>query len=188
MTTASHNSPFRGLGGMKVFLVGFMGSGKTHWGGVWSKKNGLLFFDLDRIIEEQEKKTIADIFKHHGEDYFREKETVALKAFAAINDGIVACGGGTPCFHDNMKWMNGHGTTVYLQSTAQDIFDRVLEEQENRPLIKKLNEAELHFFIEQKLKERKPFYEMADIVLNSKKLDGLTFSKKILKKASKKFT
>lgn len=172
---------------MKVFLVGFMGSGKTHWGSVWAKKDDLPFFDLDAIVEEQEKKTIAGIFELHGEGHFRDKETVALKAFAAISDGIVACGGGTPCFHDNMKWMNEHGTTVYLQSTAQDIFNRVLEEQDSRPLIKKLNEAELHFFIEQKLKERKPFYEMADIILNSKKLDELTFSKKILKKASKKF-
>ena len=172
---------------MKIFLIGFMGSGKTHWGSIWAKKNSLLFFDLDGVIEEQEKKTIADIFEINGEDYFREKETIALKTFAEINNGIVACGGGTPCHHNNMKWMNEHGTTVYLQSTAHDIFDRVLEEQDSRPLIKELNEAELLFFIEQKLKERKHFYEMADIVVNSKKLDELTFSKKILKKTSNKF-
>ena len=172
---------------MKIFLIGFMGSGKTHWGSIWAKKHSLPFFDLDGVIVEQEKKEIADIFEINGEDYFREKETVVLKAFGQVNTGIIACGGGTPCHHDNMKWMNEHGTTVYLQSTSHDIFDRVLEEQDSRPLIKKLNKAELHFFIEQKLKERKPFYEMADIILNSKKLDDLTFSKKILKKASKKF-
>ena len=172
---------------MKIFLIGFMGSGKTYWGRIWAQKNALSFFDLDAVIEEQEKKTIAGIFEIKGEIYFREKETIALKKFAKIKNGIIACGGGTPCHHDNMRWMNEHGTTVYLASTALDIFDRVLDEQDNRPLIKKLNKAELLFFIEQKLKEREPFYKKADIILNCKKLDDLTFSKKILKKASKKF-
>ncbi len=171
----------------KIFLIGFMGSGKTHWGNIWAKQQSVHFFDLDGVIEELEKKTTADIFEKKGEDYFRKKETMALKTFAKINKGIIACGGGTPCFNDNMKWMNDHGTTVYLQSAAQDIFDRVLEEQEHRPLIKKLNRAELFFFIEQKLKEREPYYKMADIILKSNKLDEFSFLKKILKKPSKKF-
>lgn len=171
---------------MKVFLIGFMGSGKTHWGSIWAKKHSLQFIDLDALIEQQEKKTIADIFELNGEDYFREKENKILKTFAEIDNSIIACGGGTPCFNDNMKWMNEHGTTVYLQSTPQEILDRVLEEQEKRPLIKKLNLAELQFFIEQKLKEREPFYKTANIILNGKDLGELTFSKKILKKSSKK--
>ncbi len=182
---SSDNSPFRGQGG-KFFLIGFMGSGKTHWGKIWAKKNLLDFFDLDEIIEKQEKKTIADIFEKKGEDYFREKETTVLKTFAKINNCIIACGGGTPCHHGNMRWMNEHGTTVYLSSTTHDIFERVLEEQDKRPLIKKMNKAELHFFIEQKLKEREPYYKKAAVVLNSKKLDVLSFSKRVLKTPSKK--
>ena len=171
---------------MKIILIGFMGSGKSYWGKIWAQKNALNFFDLDELIEEQEKKSIADIFDIHGEDYFREKERTVLKTFLGVNDCIIACGGGTPCYHDNMKWMNEHAFTVYLETTVQDIFDRVLEEQQTRPLIKKLNPAELRFFIEQKLKERDPFYKMADIILKSEELVEHTFSKKILKKASKK--
>ncbi len=171
---------------MKVFLIGFMGSGKTYWGSIWSQQHAFQFIDLDEVIEQQEKKTIADIFEINGEDYFREKESGILKSFIEIDNCIIACGGGTPCFNDNMKWMNDHGTTVYLQSTVQDIFERVLEEQEKRPLIKKLNMAEMQFFIEQKLKEREPFYKAANIILNKQDLGELTFSKKILKKPSRK--
>ena len=164
-----------------------MGSGKTHWGEIWAKKNALGFFDLDELIEQQEKKTVANIFEKDGEEYFREKEMYALRTFEKIKNCIIACGGGTPCFNDNMKWMNEHGTTVYLESTIEDIFDRVLEEQDKRPLIKKLNKSELHFFIEQTLKEREPVYKKADITLNSTDLDEHIFSKKVLKKASGKF-
>lgn len=159
---------------MKIFLVGFMGSGKTHWGSIWAKKNGLPFFDLDRIIEEQEKKTIADIFEFHGEDQFREKETVALKAFAEINEGIIACGGGTPCFYDNMRWMNEHGTTVYLDISPQTIYNRVSAEKDKRPLLEKVNKAGLLSFIEQKLKEREPFYKQAKIILPAEELNEQT--------------
>jgi shikimate kinase len=159
---------------MKIFLIGFMGSGKTHWGSIWAKKNGLPFFDLDRIIEVQEKKTIADIFELYGEDHFRKKETVALKTFAEINEGIVACGGGTPCFYDNMQWMNEHGTTVYLDTSPQTIYNRVLAEKDKRPLLEKVNKAGLLSFIEQKLKEREPFYKQAKIILSAEELDEQT--------------
>jgi len=171
---------------MKIFLIGFMGSGKSYWGSIWAKEHGLQFIDLDEVIEKQEKRTVADIFEINGEEYFREKESIILKSFGENNNCIIACGGGTPCFKANMKWMNEQGTTVYLQSTTHEIFDRVLLEQEKRPLIKKLNKAELHFFIEQKLKEREPFYKTAHLILNSKDLNELTFSKKIIKRSSKK--
>ena len=164
MINALQNSSFRGPGG-KIFLIGFMGSGKTYWGRKWAQQSGLAFYDLDEVIEKEQGKTISEIFEKDGEDYFRKIESTALRAFAETENCIIACGGGTACFNDNMQWMNEHGKTVYLSAIPQYIFDRVLEEKEKRPLIKKHNEAELLFFIEQKLKEREPFYNQAKITL-----------------------
>ena len=167
MTNASDNSPFRGLGGMKIFLIGFMGSGKTYWGKIWAQKKGLDFYDLDEIIEEKEGRSIATIFEKEGEDYFRKIETEALHTFSEKDNCIIACGGGAACFNDNIRWMNENGTTVYLAASPQYILSRVKEEEKGkRPLINKLNEAELLFFIEQKLKERELFYKQAKIILS----------------------
>jgi shikimate kinase len=170
MSNASHNSLFshnpagRGLAGT-VFIIGFMGSGKTHWGKIWAEKNGLEFCDLDEIIEQKEGKSIAAIFEKEGEDYFRKSETEALHTFSEKQNCIIACGGGAACINDNIKWMNEHGTTVYLSATPQYILKMVKEEKDKRPLINKLNEAELLFYIEQKLKEREPFYSQAQFIL-----------------------
>ena len=164
MANASHNSPFRGLGG-KVFLIGFMGSGKTYWGKIWAQQKGLDFYDLDEIVEAKEGKSIAAIFEKEGEDYFRKTETEALHTLSEKDGCIIACGGGTACFNDNIQWMNKQGTSVYLSATPTDILNRVIEEKDKRPLLNKLNEAELLFFIEQKLKEREPFYNQAKIIL-----------------------
>jgi shikimate kinase len=161
---SSKNSPFRG-GGSKIFLIGFMGSGKTHWGRLWAQENALEFFDLDTMIEQQEQKTVEVIFDKNGEDYFRKKESALLKTFLKNDNGIIACGGGTPCFYDNMQWMNENGTTVYLKATPGQLLERVEDEKDKRPLLKKLNAAEIFFFIEQKLKEREPFYYHAKIIL-----------------------
>jgi shikimate kinase len=150
---------------MKFFLIGFMGSGKTYWGKIWAQKNSLDFYDLDEEIEKKEGKTIASIFEKDGEDHFRKIETIALKEFTEKENCIIACGGGTACFNENMQWMNENGTTIYLSAAPQYIFDRVLDDKEKRPLINKHNEAELLFFIEQKLKEREPFYKQAQIIL-----------------------
>ncbi|WP_462255332.1 shikimate kinase [Ferruginibacter sp.] len=158
------NSPFRGLGG-KIFLIGFMGSGKTHWGKLWAAKSGLQFFDLDEVIEKKEKKSVAEIFNQNGEAYFRQKEMQMLQTFATKQNCIIACGGGTPCFNNNMQWMNANGTTVYLAATAQDIFKRVITEQEKRPLIKDFSPQELLIFIENKLQEREIYYSQAKITL-----------------------
>jgi shikimate kinase len=170
MTNASDNSPFRGLGG-KVFLIGFMGSGKTYWGKIWAQRYGLKFYDLDAVVEEKEGRSIAAIFEKDGEAFFRKVETAALQQFSKVEKAVIACGGGAACFNDNMKWMNENGITVYLSATAAYILSRVKEEKDKRPLINKMNEAELLFFIEQKLKEREPFYSQAQFVLPVDKLN-----------------
>ncbi len=150
---------------MKIFLIGFMGSGKTYWGRIWAQQLGLDFYDLDEVIEKKEGKTISAIFEKDGEDHFRKLEAMALQGLAETENGVIACGGGTACFNDNMQWMNENGQTVYLSATPQYIFERVLDDKEKRPLINKHNEAELLFFIEQKLKEREPFYKQAKVIL-----------------------
>jgi shikimate kinase len=167
--------PFSGPGG-NFFLIGFMGSGKTHWGNKWAAANQLSFVDLDEIIEEKAKKNIAEIFETRGEGYFREIEAEALRTCAGLQNTIVACGGGTPCFFENMPWMNDHGITIYIACAPAEILQRVLSEQEKRPLLKKLNQAELLFFIEQKLTERVPFYTQAKLTLQSSQLTENSFT------------
>jgi shikimate kinase len=156
---------------MKIFLIGFMGSGKTYWGKIWAKENELDFFDLDHLIEQQEQKSIAAIFETSGEEYFRKKEAAVLRTFEEKDNCIISCGGGTACFHNNMQWMNADGKTIYLAATAAEIFERVAVEQDQRPLIKNLGKDQLLFFIEQKLKEREPVYTQARIILRTDELN-----------------
>jgi len=157
------------------FLIGFMGSGKSHWGKIWAEANQRSFIDLDAVIEEKAGKTVAAIFELDGEDYFRDLEAEALRTCGDLQNTIVACGGGTPCFHENMHWMNQHGTTIYIACTGTEILERVLLEKEKRPLLKKLNQAELLFFIEQKVKEREPFYAQASLTVQSGLLTESSF-------------
>jgi shikimate kinase len=156
---------------MTIFLIGFMGSGKTYWGKIWAVEYGMHFADLDEIIEAAQKRTIAEIFEKDGEDHFRQLESMVLRTGIPLDHSMVSCGGGTACFGENMQWMNENGITIYLHASPQYIYNRILEEKDKRPLIKKLNPAELLFFIEQKLKEREPFYSMAQYRLNVDELN-----------------
>lgn len=167
---------------MIFFLNGFMGSGKSHWGKLWATHYKLGFVDLDETIEIEERKPISEIFESKGETYFRDVESRVLHELAKLKNTIVACGGGTPCFNNNMQWMNEHGISIYLSATPDEILRRLVkgQEQQRRPLIKKLNQAELLFFIQQKLKEREGFYEQANITIPSSDVTALTFEEKIL--------
>ena len=150
----------------KVFLIGFMGSGKTYWGRIWAAKSGITFFDLDARIEKAFKMKISDIFEKKGEEKFRELERYHLRKFEHEKNFLLACGGGTPCFSDNMEWMKTQGIVFYLKAKAQLILEQVMNETEERPLLKKINPAELLFFIQKKLKEREPYYSKADFILD----------------------
>lgn len=166
---------------MIYFLIGFMGSGKTHWGNIWAARHKIAFVSIDEVIEINERKTVADIFETKGETYFRELEAATLRRFTFLRDTIISCGGGTPCFHNNMEWMNKHGTTVYITCTPEEILRRLqTTEKDRRPLISKLNKAELLFFIEQKLKERQPFYTQAKVVLANSKITENSFANHIM--------
>ena len=161
-------------GGQKIFLVGFMGSGKTHWGRIWAEKYQLNFVDLDELIEKEQGINVAHIFDTQGEEHFRLLEKEALRSCGKLENTIIACGGGTPCFFDNMDWMNEQGVTIYLKCEPSEILRRVSLEQEKRPLFSKLNPGEFLEFIQQKLAERQPFYTRAQYQLSPEDLNPTT--------------
>lgn len=147
-----------------------MGSGKTHWGRIWAAKNALRFFDLDAEVEKSFKMSVDEIFQKEGEEKFRELERYHLKKFAPKNNFILSCGGGTPCFDENMDWMIAQGSVVYLKAKPERILKNVKPEIDSRPLLKNVNPSELLFFIEKKLKEREPFYNKAQYILDCESL------------------
>ncbi len=163
-----------------IFLIGFMGSGKSHWGKIWADEYGYSFIDLDDAIEKYEKKTVGQVFTEKGESYFREIESLILRTFISKTNLIIACGGGTPCFNDNMEWMNQHGITVYMKATPQQLAERLEKERDKRPVLQQAGEGSFQAFIEKKLEERKNFYEAARITIPVGEISGSTLSEYIL--------
>ena len=151
---------------MKIFLIGFMGTGKTHWGRRLSEKLAIPFFDLDEEIVKQEGKSINEIFATNGEEYFRLLERNVLHIISEYNDSfIMACGGGTPCFYNNIDYMNQQGISVWLNTSVDVLYDRLLKEKNKRPLIKELNDQHLRGYILKKFSDRKIYYEQASITI-----------------------
>mgnify|MGYP000359380742 FL=1 len=151
----------------KIFLVGMMGSGKSHWTkkiAKWIKSGG---YDLDDLIEMNEEKTIAEIFTEEGEEQFRKTEAKILRWFKEKKKYVLATGGGTPCFQDNMAWMKKEGIVIWLDESVEIIVKRLIDEKAHRPLIANLNEVELTKFIQDKLVERHAFYSQANYRLSS---------------------
>jgi shikimate kinase len=156
---------------MVVFFIGFMGSGKTFWAEKLSARLGLPWFDLDRLIEEKEGMEVRDIFREKGEAHFRAVEHDLLRSFCSsfANNGdvqaILACGGGTPCFQDNMDLMNRSGTTVWLNPPARILAVRLGRDSGQRPLLEGKKGADLEKFISFKLSERETHYGKARVVI-----------------------
>ncbi|HHJ10774.1 MAG TPA: shikimate kinase [Bacteroidetes bacterium] len=152
---------------MKIFLIGFMGSGKSMFGKEFALSAGLFFADLDEIIEINEGKNISNIFAKEGEEVFRVLEHKALlQAINTMDDVVIAVGGGTPCFFDHMKLMNQVGQTIYLKYPPEKLFEYLKEEPDKRPLISGKSDEELIDYIRKKLKEREFFYEQAQHILS----------------------
>jgi len=148
-----------------------MGSGKSYWGNKWALTSGFKFIDIDDLVEKQQGKSIGKIFEQYGEYYFRNLETNVLRSFKDAGNIIIATGGGTPCYNDNINWMNKNGTCVYLRSAPENILKRLVKEKVKRPLIKNLQDEELLFYIREKIKERDFFYRQANVVLDVDSLD-----------------
>jgi shikimate kinase len=149
------------------FLIGFMGAGKSYRGRQWAAAAGWRFVELDALLEVEAGKPIARIFAEEGEAYFRQRESALLKTCGGGQPTVVATGGGTPCFFDNMAWMNSHGTTIYLKASPALLAQRLQPEKEQRPLLHGIGDHELEQFIAQKLADREPFYNQAEIVVDA---------------------
>jgi shikimate kinase len=152
---------------MKIFLLGFMGSGKSYWGRLLSQKLQVPFFDLDEQIVNAEGKSINEIFDSNGEEYFRLLEKDTLHIITESHDSMVmACGGGTPCYFNNIEYMNREGTTIWLDVPIQVLYERLIRERSRRPLLKDLSDDQVRSFIIKKFSDRKIYYEQAEIMVN----------------------
>lgn len=144
-----------------------MGSGKTYWGRLLSEKLILPFFDLDSVISTTEQKTISTIFAESGEEFFRYKEKEVMEEIVNDHDQfILSCGGGTPCFFNNIEFMKKHGTVIWLNTSVNVLKNRLLNERATRPLIKTIGDTDLKNYIIRKLGERRMYYEQADHTIN----------------------
>lgn len=151
---------------MKYFLVGFMGCGKTTLGKRLASKLNLPFIDMDKEIEASTGMSIAEYFKEHGEDGFREVESSVLKSTRFPDEAVIATGGGAPCFFDNMDWMNGNGTTIYLSLSPKALAKRLENATNERPVLQNLKGEELEKFIAERLKARDPFYRKSKLIIS----------------------
>ncbi len=155
---------------MKIFLVGFMGSGKTTIGKRLAAPIGFEFIDTDRVIEEKYGMTVGQIFADRGEMDFRQIEHHTLHELLPLDYTVIATGGGMPCHHDNMDTMLSNGKVVYLKTSPQALAKRLMRSWTERPLIKGKSEKELQQYIEEKLAEREPCYCRAHIIIDTEYL------------------
>ncbi len=160
----------------KYFLIGLMASGKTYWAQRLAALLEMDWIDLDQQIEKATGMSVREIFKTEGEEFFRAKERDTLRQLSSVNNLIVACGGGTPCFHNNMQWMNDNGITIWLHPEVDEMVTRLKRGKNKRPLISHLEDEELKNFVVNKLKEREPFYLQAQHHLHGNNISLATFT------------
>ena len=148
---------------MKIFLIGYMGCGKSTLGRKIAKATGYRFIDMDATIEEREGASISDIFHYEGEEYFRKAERALIEELGAAEDNlIISTGGGAPTWRDNVAYMNSVGQTFYLRRTAKQIASRLSPHgRQKRPKLRGLNDEELVAFMTENMAEREPFYSQA---------------------------
>ena len=156
---------------MKIVLLGYMASGKSSIGKLLSKNLSMKFLDLDDYIIAQEKMPISKIFEEKGEVYFRVIEHKCLKEILDKEEGfILALGGGTPCYGNNMQEVNtGNTVSIYLEGTTATMIERLIRKKSKRPLIASLGDDKIPEFVAKHLFERRPFYELAKTKI---KIDG----------------
>lgn len=156
---------------MRIFLIGFMGSGKSHWGKLLSERLKLPYHDLDALIVASAGKPITSIFEEEGEEYFRLLEKDLLEDVIRENPSLVlSCGGGTPCFFNNIELMKKEGTVVWLNTETNTLLTRLQREKSKRPLIRDISDDELRSFILKKINDRRIYYEQADVHIEEDKI------------------
>jgi shikimate kinase len=156
----------------RIILIGYMGAGKTTIGKALSKELGIIFYDLDWYIESRMRKTVSQIFAERGEEGFRKIEYNMLHEVAEFENVIISCGGGTPCFFDNMEYLNQQGQVVYLKASPEVLYKHLQMARVERPLIKGKSQEELLTFIREQLEKREPFYSKARYTLDVNLMDN----------------
>lgn len=157
---------------IRVFLLGYMGAGKTTLGRAFARELGLSFIDLDWYIEERFHKTVRQLFDERGENAFREVERKMLHEVSAFEDVVIATGGGTPCFFDNMEFMNACGDTVFMEVDTKVLFRRLRIAKQQRPLLAEKTDEELKELIDVALEKRLPFYRKAKFIFCGDELES----------------
>lgn len=150
----------------RIYLIGFMGSGKTTHGKTIARMMGYEFLDLDEWIVRKEGKTIPEIFSEKGESRFRELETEALLATNQLHNVVIATGGGLPCHGNNMQLLKASGLTIYLKLTPEALLNRLRESKTKRPLLEGKSDADMYATIRNMLDEREPWYSQADMTID----------------------
>lgn len=163
-----------------IILIGYMCAGKTTIGKALAKRLGRTFYDLDWYVEERFHKRIPQIFAEEGEARFRNLECRMLHEVAEFEDIVLACGGGTPCFYDNMDYMNAVAETVYLKASTETLCRHVAMSRGERPLLKGKTDEELRSFIDSQLAQRAPYYEKAQHIIDINVLDSFDKVKDIV--------
>lgn len=156
----------------RIFLIGYMGCGKTTVGKRLAAHLSMEFVDLDHFIENRYHKTIRDIFAEKGEAAFRELERKALQEVSLFENVVISTGGGVACFFDNLEFMKNAGKTIYLKVSVNELAARLNVAKHNRPLIKDKNLEEIKEFIQLNLEKRESFYGQAHYVFDTEKLEN----------------
>ncbi|MBR7053547.1 MAG: shikimate kinase [Prevotella sp.] len=157
---------------VRIIIIGYMGAGKTTVGKALSRELGIPFYDLDWYIESRMRKTVPQIFAQKGEEGFRIIEHNMLHEVAEFEDVIISCGGGTPCFFDNMEYLNSQGETIYLKATPEVLHKHLRMGKTIRPLLLDKSPEEMLLFIREQLQHREPFYLKARHTLDVNLLDS----------------
>ena len=156
---------------IRIILIGYMGAGNTTIGKALAKELNVQFYDLDWYITSRMRKTVAQIFEERGEEGFREIEKNMLHEVAEFEDVIISCGGGTPCFFDNIDYMNQQAPVVYLKVEPETLYMHLKMSKNDRPLLRGKSQDELITFIREQLKLREPFYTKARYTLDVTLMD-----------------
>ena len=164
------------MSNVRIYLVGYMGAGKSTTAKRLARRLGMESYDTDRLFEEKYHITASDFFKKYDEALYRRLETQILQETVNIEHGVIATGGGTPCFNDNMDWMNKNGITIFLKISPETAIHRLSQSKVRRPLVFGKTTEELTAFIQKNYAERMPFYEKAQLVFKGEDcdLDALT--------------
>jgi shikimate kinase len=150
---------------MKIYLIGYMASGKSKLGKELSGLTGLSFVDLDKVFEERYRIGIVDFFDKYGDTAFRQIEHKLLLETASLDNTIIATGGGTPCSEENIRFIKSHGISIYIRMNAADLAVRLKSVKRKRPLLKNVPMENLEQFIRNQLEEREPYYLQADHII-----------------------